>query len=115
MFKCLDKNNKQIHTDDVGKWQERPCMVTCIFTEVEVQISFLGEGLPELIHPSELEVTNSYIDKLRSLATVEELQTILLNAEARMKSEMAERKESKSKSGNPRVTKEKITEEAEEL
>lgn len=108
MFGVKDKAGTQIHTDDVVMWGEVKATVTCILSEREIQINPLGEGLPELVTPEELEVKESYIEKLRRLPDCAELQTILRNAETRLASEMASRKAAKassSSSGEPKKAK----------
>jgi hypothetical protein len=93
MVRCKDVNGAQLHTDDLVTYGDPPieAMITCIFSEDEIQINPIGEGLPELVQPSTVTQKASFIEKLRKLSTVEELQAILLNAETRCKQELEAR------------------------
>lgn len=117
MFSVKDSKNIQIHTDDEVEWQEKKCIVVCILSEQEIQINPLGEGLPELVHPSTVTVINSFIEKLRKLTSNEELQKILKSAELRMEAEMATRKPARLSKveGAPKAAKINLSVEAEEL
>ena len=115
MFKITDSKNQQIHTDDEVEWQGKRCMVTCIFSENEIQVNPLGEGLPCMVSPTEVTVTNSFIEKLRKLSTCEELQEILRIAEARFALEQKTLKDSKPKREGTKKATVKEPEEAVEL
>lgn len=84
-----DKNGKDLHTEDVVTWQEKDCVIVCILSETELQLNPLGEGLPELVHPSEVELKHSFIEKLRSLRSNEELLAIIHAAERRLEASKA--------------------------
>lgn len=79
-----DSLGKDIHTEDVVVWQGQDCVVVCILSEEEIQVNPLGEGLPELVRPADVQVKHSFIDKLRSLRTNEELLEIIGAAERRL-------------------------------
>jgi len=95
MLECKDINGKQLHTDDLVTYEKEgivtDCMITCIFSKDEIQINPIGEGLPELVSPALVTQKQSFIEKLRKLSTIEELQAILLNAETRCKQELEAR------------------------
>lgn len=111
MFTITDKNGNQIHTDDEVLWQDKKCIVTCIFNQNEIQVNPLGEGLPCCVTPNEVTVTNSFIEQLRKLSTCEELQKILACAEARFAQEQKTLKEISSRDKKLKPAKETEKEE----
>jgi len=82
MFHVKDKTDKVIHVDDVVSTDSCPeGVVMSIISEKEVQINPVGKGLPFVVPPGEVTVTYSFIEKLLTLKSDEELQAILRRAE----------------------------------
>ena len=114
MLKVQDSAGGQIHIDDVVKYGEQEAVVMAILDEETVQINPVGAGLPLLVPPSSLLITYSFIEKVKSLRSVEELQAILKMAESRAKEVIAHEGEKKTRSssgGSKGTTAEVIIEE----
>lgn len=82
MFKVKGKDDKHLHVDDIVLDGEEEAVIMSILSETEVQINPIGKGLPRIVPPSNLSVKYSFIEKLRTLKSDEELQAILRRAEA---------------------------------
>lgn len=82
MFHVKDSAGAVIHVEDIVKTADCPeAVVMSIVSETAVQINPIGPGLPRMVLPEEVTVTYSFIEKIRSLKSEEELLAILRKAE----------------------------------
>ena len=104
MFECKDSKGVQVHIDDVCELVEESEMglpvgaivlVMNIISEEEVKVCPEEVGVPEVIHPEALQVNESFIQELTALSTHEELQDMIVNAEARYAERLQREKERK--------------------
>lgn len=101
---CNDSTGREIHLEDLVVRDGKEGIVVHIITTEEIQICPVGDGLPEIVHPASVTVRSSFIEKLRGLASNEELLAILASVENRQALARDTGKERKASSG-PKVAK----------
>lgn len=99
MFKAVDKNGQQIYlrdtvkyeaqVDDMGMLGEEEGQVILIPSENAVQVQSLAGGVPLIYASDKLEVTYSLVGRVAGLASNEELQELVNNAELRYSAAVA--------------------------
>ena len=106
MFDCVDSKGSQVHLEDVATLVEPSpkllpvgavVLVVNIYGEDEVKIMPEEAGVAEIVSPEILEIKSSWVSELTSLATNEDLQDLLTNAEARFNDRLSRQKETKAK------------------
>lgn len=100
MFECLDAKGKQIYTMDLVELDgptaqgmnlchhftdDVQATVMAILSPNEIQVNPNNGFLPKVIDPSNVAVIDSFIDKLKSIAGIPELQEMLKLAEENFK------------------------------
>ena len=105
---CNDSTGREIHLEDLVVRDGKEAIVVHIITTEEVQICPCGDGLPEVVHPASLTVRSSFIEKLKGLASNEELLAILASVENRQTLARSAGGEKKVSSG-PKIAKVKET------
>ena len=106
MFKATDKNGQQIflrdtvkyeaEIDDMGLLGEEEGQVISVPSETMVQVQPLGGGVPATRPSDTLEVTYSLVGKVAGLASHEELQELVANAELRYSAAVSATKKSRA-------------------
>lgn len=104
MFECKDVNGERVHIEDIAELVEVSPMglpvgsiviVVNLYDSEEIKICPEEVGVPEIVSPESIKVNQSFITELEGLASHEELQDILHNAEVRYVARMAGEKEKK--------------------
>jgi hypothetical protein len=108
MFKAKDKNGQQIFLKDIVQYVEMDLMgeaiphkgvAIAIPSEEIVEVQDIEGGIPCVVNADSVIVLESLVQQVVALSTVEELQELLTNAEARYNIEV---EKSKKKRGGGR-------------
>ena len=118
MFNVYDKNKQAIFIRDIiiYDWQvdmfaDEPEQVEgtviALPAEDKVQVQPIEGGVPVIIDSDQCAVTYSLVQKIANLGSNAELQDLLLNAEARHNTAVADSKAKRGGSGKKKATKAK--------